>query len=147
MVYHAKVDMFSIIFIFLMIWGMGAITLLLFIASLATVMIMSTMFIISAIFLWWYVISIKYVLHEHYLLVKGGPFKSKIPYQSITKVAPTTDQLTGYRISASDKGIELFYEVAVHRSVQVLPKDKIEFIAELRKRCPHVQFSENQEFE
>ncbi|MFF5996034.1 PH domain-containing protein [Lysinibacillus sp. KU-BSD001] len=147
MVYHVKVDMFSIIVIFLMIWGMGAITLLPLITSLSIVIIMFAMLIISAIFVWWYVISVKYVLHEDYLLVKGGPFKIKIPYHSITKVAPTTDQWTGYRISASDKGIELFYKAEAHRSINVLPKDKMEFIAELSKRCPHVQFPDNQEFE
>ncbi|MGE7688932.1 PH domain-containing protein [Lysinibacillus sp. NPDC097214] len=49
------------------------------------------------------------VFCEDYLLLKGGPFKSKIPYQNITKVSPTTDRFTRYRISSSNIGLELFF--------------------------------------
>jgi len=98
MVYHAKIDIFLTIIMFLMVWIFGAISLLPF-ASLSTVIIMSTAFIFSVVFVWWYANSIKFVFYDNYLLVKGGPFKSKIPYQSITRVSLTTDKYTGYLIS------------------------------------------------
>ena len=81
----------------------------------------------------------KYVFREDFLLIKGGPFKSKILYQNITKVSPTTDRFTGYRISTSDKGFELFLKSATVGSIKILPKDKTGFITELRKRCPNTQ--------
>ncbi|MGE7690017.1 PH domain-containing protein [Lysinibacillus sp. NPDC097214] len=147
MVYHAKANIFLIIFIFLLVWTMGAISLLLYITSLSTIIIMSTVFIISVVFIWWYANSIKFVFCETYLLVKGGPFKSKIPYQSITSVSPTTDKFTGYLISSSDKGVEIFYKTAAHGSIKILPKEKMKFILELKKRCPNAQILQNQKFE
>ncbi|MEX3743922.1 MULTISPECIES: PH domain-containing protein [Lysinibacillus] len=143
MVYHAKTD---IIIMFLMVWIFGAISLLPF-TSLSTVIIMSTAFIVSVVFVWWYANSIKFVFCDNYLLVKGGPFKSKIPYQSITRVSPTTDKYTGYLISSSDKGLEIFCSTAANGSIKILPKDKMQFILELKKRCPNAQIPQNQQFE
>ncbi len=147
MVYHAKTDIILAIIIFLLVWMFGAIPLFLFIRSLSTVIIMSMVFIISVVFIWWYANSIKFVFCENYLLVKGGPFKSKIPYQSITRVSPTTDKYTGYLISSSDKGLEIFYKTAAHGSIKILPKDKRKFILELKKRCPNAQIPHNQIFD
>ncbi|ALC83417.1 MULTISPECIES: PH domain-containing protein [Bacillus] len=143
MVYHSKPDVFFITFIFLLIWIMGFIFLVPFITSFTTLIIISTIFIISAIFLWWYAVSIKYVFYEDYLLIKGGPFQNKIPYQSIIKVAPTSDKLTGYQISSTDKGLELFYQRESHGSIKISPRDKMKFINELKKRCPNVQIPHN----
>ncbi|WP_427107692.1 PH domain-containing protein [Lysinibacillus xylanilyticus] len=146
MVYHAKTDIILTIIMFLMVWIFGAISLLPF-TSLSTVIIMSTAFIVSVVFVWWYANSIKFVFYDNYLLVKGGPFKSKIPYQSITRVSQTTDKYTGYLISSSDKGLEIFYSTAANGSIKILPKDKMQFILELKKRCPNAQISQNQQFE
>ncbi|WP_342598222.1 PH domain-containing protein [Psychrobacillus sp. FSL H8-0483] len=147
MVFRSKVDIFFITFIFLVVLIMAAISLLpnLFNyeeASLSIVIILSAIFSISVGFILWYANTITYVFNEDYLLIKGGPFKSKILYQNITKVSPTTDRFTGYRISSSEKGLELFYKSATLESIKILPKDKIEFITELRKRCPNAQFQE-----
>ncbi|MGC8230217.1 PH domain-containing protein [Pseudobacillus badius] len=147
MVYHSKPDVFSIVSIFLLIWIMGVVSLVPFITSFAIGIIMSAIFVISAIFIWWYAVSIQYVFCEDDLLIKGGPFQNKIPYESIRRVAPTSDKLTGYRISAADKGLELFYQRDVHGSIKILPKDKMQFISELKKRCPNVQLPPNQTFE
>ena len=146
MVYHAKTDIILTIIMFLMVWIFGAISLLPF-ASLSTIIIMSMAFIVSVVFVLWYANSIKFVFYDNYLLVKGGPFKSKIPYQSITRVSLTTDKYTGYLISSSDKGLEIFYSTAANGSIKILPKDKMQFILELKKRCPNAQISQNQLFE
>ncbi|MFJ6266643.1 PH domain-containing protein [Lysinibacillus xylanilyticus] len=146
MVYHAKTDIILTIIMFLMVWILGAISLLPF-TSLSTVIIMSMAFIVSVVFVWWYANSIKFVFCDNYLLVKGGPFKSKILYQSITRVSPTTDKYTGYLISSSDKGLEIFYSTAANGSIKILPKDKMQFILELKKRCPNAQIPQNQQFE
>ncbi|KUF35659.1 PH domain-containing protein [Lysinibacillus sp. F5] len=114
MVYPAKVNKVPVILSFLMVWLMAAMALWLFATSLM-VMIMSVCFILSASVVWWYATSIQFVFDEEYLLVKSGPFKSKIPYQGITKIAPTTAEFTGYQISTADKGLELFYSNASSR--------------------------------
>ncbi|TPE65936.1 hypothetical protein AMD02_019835 [Halalkalibacterium halodurans] len=147
MVYHSKTDTFSITFIFLSIWIIGALSLFPFISSFSTIITMLTIFIISAGLIWWYATSIKYVFYKDYLVVKGGPFKSKIPYQSITRVSPTTEKFTGYRISSSDKGLELFYKSETYGSIKILPEDKMKFITDLKKRCPNAQIPQNQIFE
>lgn len=146
MAYHAKTDIILLITMFLLVWIFGAISLLVFITSLSTVIIMSTSFIVSVVFIWWYANSIQFIFCEKYLLVKGGPFKSKIPYQSITMVSPTTEKYTGYLISSSDKGLEIFYKTADHGSIKILLEDKMKFILELKKRCPNAQISQNQQF-
>lgn len=110
--------------------------------SLSIVIILSAIFVISAGLIFWYATSIKYVFNEDYLLIKGGPFKSKIPYENIIEVAPTSERFTGYRILDSDKGFEILLTSGPLRNVKVLPKDKINFIIELRKRCPNALIQE-----
>ena len=141
MVFRSKVDIFVLTLIFLAVLIVGNLPLLPFYkkASLPIIIIVSTIFIVSLGFLLWYGTSIKYVFCEDYLLIKGGPFKRKILYQNITKVSPTTDGFNGYRISLSDKGLELFLTTATLGSIKILPKDKMEFITELRNRCPNTQ--------
>lgn len=113
-------------------------------ASLSIIITISAIFIISVGFLLWYGTSIKYVFCEDYLLIKGRPFKSEIPYQNITKVSLTTEGFAGYRISSTDKGLELFLKSATLGSIKTLPEDKVEFITELRKRCPNTQIQKSE---
>ncbi|WP_369436093.1 PH domain-containing protein [Lysinibacillus fusiformis] len=108
-------------------------------ASLSIIISIFTICIFSLGFIVWYGTSISYVFCEGYLLIKGGPFKSKIAYQNITKISTTTDGFTGYRISSSDKGLELFLKSTTLESIKILPNDKMKFITELRKRCPNTQ--------
>src|SRR5699024_8358275 len=104
--------------------------------SATVVTITFTLFIVSVGIIVWTAFFIKYVFYEDFLLVKGGPFRSKIPYQTITKVSPTDDIFTGYRILSSKQGLEIFYTSAMLESVKISPKNKTEFITELKKRCP-----------
>lgn len=85
------------------IFSMGLVTLgPLFIEKERTILpsiIMSTIFILCTSFFAWITFGIKYVFTDEYLLVKGGPFHSKIRYENITKVAKTTDIFTGFRLN------------------------------------------------
>ncbi|PFM62819.1 hypothetical protein COJ48_18280 [Bacillus cereus] len=144
--FSSKVDIFFITFIFLTVFLMSSLPLLpLFIyggTSLSIIIILTAIFVISVGLIFWYATSIKYVFYEDYLLIKGGPFKSKIPYQNIIEVSPTNERFTGYRISSSDKGFEILLTSGPLRNVKVLPKDKIKFITELNKRCPNALIQE-----
>ncbi|PGZ06954.1 hypothetical protein COE30_19655 [Bacillus cereus] len=141
MVFRANVNVPLIFLIFLVTFIMSSIPLLsLFMyETLPIVIILPVIFLTTAGFILWYANSITYVFYEDYLLIKGGPFKSKISYEDITEVSSTEESFTGYRITSSEKGIELFYKSAIGGSIKVLPVDKIEFIMELRNRCPNVQ--------
>jgi hypothetical protein len=75
-------------------------------------------------------------------LVKGGPFKSRIPYEEITKVSPTREIFTGYRILSSRDAIEIFYKTAFMGSVKISPKEQKRFMIELEKHCPHIRGEE-----
>ncbi|KIL78238.1 hypothetical protein SD77_0839 [Bacillus badius] len=41
----------------------------------------------------------------------------------------------------------MFYQRDVHGRIKILPKDKMQFIDELKKRCPNVPLPPNQTFE
>lgn len=146
MIFRSKVDTFFKIVIFLFIVVAGAVTLLPLLfdqeAPMDAVIILSAVFLSSVGFVLWIVFSIKYVFYNDYLLVKGGPFKSKIPYQTITKVSPTQDIVTGYRILSSKEGLEIFYKSAKLGSVKISPHNRSKFISELKKRCPNALIQE-----
>lgn len=146
MVFRSKVDAFFVTLITIAILIIGAATLLPILfdneATFSTGVLMLAIFILSAGLIVWSALFVKYVFHENYLLVKGGPFRSKIPYQTITGISPTNDLFTGYRILSSRQALELFYTSAILGSVKISPEDKIAFLTELKKRCPNAKFEE-----
>lgn len=103
MIFRSKVDRFFIIMLLVVIFSMGLVTLgPLFIEKERTILpsiIMSTIFILCTSFFAWITFGNKYVFTDEYLLVKGGPFPSKIRYENITKVAKTNDIFTGFRLN------------------------------------------------
>ncbi|BAQ11174.1 hypothetical protein OXB_2703 [Bacillus sp. OxB-1] len=144
MTFSSKVDRFFIRFIVIAVLIIGSLVFLpLFFEDvrneLATVLIWSAILLIVIGFILWTAFSVKYVFNQDYLVVKGGPFRSRIPYENITKISPTTEIFTGYRILSSRNGLEIFYKNSALGSVKVSPKNKNEFIAELKKRCSNLQ--------
>ncbi|MFD2924938.1 PH domain-containing protein [Halobacillus naozhouensis] len=101
-----------------------------------------SIFFLTIAFILWVSFSINYTFHETYLHVKGGPFFSKIPYDEITKVAPTEDIYTGYRLLSSSKGIEIHYKSGILGSVKISPREKHRFLSELKKHCPQAEVYE-----
>jgi len=91
-------------------------------------------------FIAWNMLSIKYVLNMDELYVQGGPFRSRIPYGNIVRVAPTRNVWSGYRLTTAFDAIEIFYRKARLGSVKITPQDPERFIAELKKRCPNALF-------
>lgn len=143
MTFRSKVDNFFMAIIFIVFLLIGIATLLPVIidknASTTSIFLMLTLFIVLEGVIVWSAFFIKYVFYEDFLLVRGGPFRSKIPYQSITKVTSTEEIFTGYRILSSKQGLELFYNSSAFGSVKISPKNKEEFITELKKQCPNLQ--------
>ena len=147
MTFQSKVDRFFSNLILIVVLIIGALIFLpLFFEDfrneLITVLVYTTILLIVIGFILWITFSIKYVFNQNYLFVKGGPFRSRIPYENITKVSPTTEIFTGYRILSAKDGLEIFYKNAALGSVKISPKNKSEFIIELKRRCPNVQIQQ-----
>lgn len=147
MVFRSKVDSFFINFmlIVVLIIALGSFFPL-FIEEVrnesAAVLILATIFLIVISFLLWTNFSVKYIFYQDYLYIKGGPFRSRIPYEHITKVLPTTAIFTGHRILSSRDAIEIFNKTTFMGSIKISPKNKSEFMSELKKRCPNIQSPE-----
>ncbi len=95
--------------------------------------------VLSIGFIMWSAFSIKYAFYQDHLFVKGGFFRSRIPYKEITRISTTKEIFTGYRLLSSKDGIEIFYKSSSLGSVKISPKDIELFISEIRQRCPNVQ--------
>ncbi|MGM0843694.1 MAG: PH domain-containing protein [Bacillota bacterium] len=108
---------------------------------LPAVIILTSIFLIVISFLLWTVFSVKYIFCNDYLYIRGGPFRSRIPYEKITKVSPTNAIFTGHRILSSKDAFEIFNETTFMGSIKISPRNKRKFITELKKRCPdiHIQ--------
>lgn len=100
------------------------------------ILIMGLLFIVTVGFLLWIWIDIEYTFHPGYLLVRGGPIRSRIPYEQITKVRETQNIFIGYRILSSSDAVEIFYKSGLWGSVIISPENKLDFMDELRRRCP-----------
>ena len=146
MVFRSKVDSFFVKLILIMILIIGLMTLLPLFAVggevLIVVLISTLNFLVVTGIILWCSFSIKYVFHQDYLFVKGGPLRSRIPYESITKVSPTSAIFVGYRILSSRDSIEIFDRTSMMGSVKISPQDQKGFIAELKKRCPNLEIHE-----
>ena len=92
--YKSKWDRYFIVFITLCIILISAVFLVpqsIAIAAGATLspldhIIFFSLLVISNMLVIWPMLSIRYEMLDDYLLVKGGPFRSKIRYEDITKV-------------------------------------------------------------
>lgn len=98
------------------------------------VAILLVSFIVASGFIIWISLDIEYVFHEEYLLVRGGPFRSKIPYKDITRFFESNNILVGYRILSSKDALEIQYKTGIFGSVIISPENKHQFIEELQKR-------------
>ncbi len=143
MIFRSKIDKFFINLLLIIVLSIGGLAFLPFyfngIKNDITPNIISMMVLFLTIgFILWISLSIKYVFNEDFLLVKGGPIKSRIRYENITNVSPTTDVFTGYRILSSRDALEIFYKNALLGSVKISPENQKAFVDELKRRCPNL---------
>ena len=145
MVFRSKIDAFFVNFMLVVVLIIAMVAFFpLFIEDVpfAAVLILTFIFIIMVSFIVWITFSVKYIFYQDHLLIKGGPFRSRVPYENITKVSPTTAIFTGHTILSSRDGLEIFNKTTFSGSVKISPRDKSEFINELKKRCPNIQIQE-----
>lgn len=110
------------------------------------IVLMAGFLLFSILLFLWFLLGIRYEFHADYLFVKGGPFRSKIRYEHITKATVTYfsigDALTGYRAMASRDGIEIDYKIGMLGCIRISPDSKEQFVEDLKKRVPHVEYIE-----
>ncbi|MGM7700609.1 PH domain-containing protein [Pseudalkalibacillus sp. Hm43] len=124
----------------IMILGVFLIPLFLEESLTAIEIIVSLSIVIGVIgSLLWLMFSTSYTLLDNHLLVISGPIRSKIPYEEITRIAPTSQIIVGYRILTSKDAIDISYKSGWMGSVKISPKQKERFVGELFKRCPNAK--------
>lgn len=87
----------------------------------------------------WSTYWIKYEFKSGYLYIRSGIFRSKIPYQSITRVSIADYIFLGYRAMASQEAIEVFYPQGIWGSVKISPEYMEGFLITLKEHCPNVK--------
>ena len=103
--------------------------------SIGEFLIVFLLSIILPIFLLWMWLTTYYVLDEHNLIIKYGPFQKIIPLHTIRSVKKTTNPLSSPALSL--KRLEISY--GKYDSVLISPKDRDEFINILAERCPQIK--------
>ncbi len=138
MVFRSQKDRSFFLLIGISITIVALVTILpIFLASNVTIeaaIILIGTLLLSVGLIIWPFMNMQYVLHTNFLLVKGGPFRSKILYKDIVAVEDNHDILTGYRILASKDSLEIIYRGGIWGSVKISPVKKQVFINELLKR-------------
>ncbi|WP_391119042.1 PH domain-containing protein [Psychrobacillus sp. L3] len=108
--------------------------------DMKAVWITLVLFLLCEGFILWVSLDIEYTFKEDYLFVRGGLFRSKIPFEDITKVNPTSNILVGYRILSSTDALEIHYKKAFMGSVIISPENREEFLKVLLEKAPHIHF-------
>ena len=146
MVFHSKTNTLFSLFVCILIPIIGAATILPAVLMSGTVpvvaLLLSLIFLIITVVLLWMVFSVTYIFYAEYLLIITGPFRSRIPYNDITKVSRTKNILTGHRMSSSKDSLEVFNKKTALKSAKLSPIYIKEFVFELKKRNPSIQIEE-----
>ncbi|TMW70741.1 PH domain-containing protein [Alteribacter natronophilus] len=141
-VFHTRIDSFTVKVMVgssIVIGASVFLPLLLSESTAADVLISIVIFLFSIGFFCWIGMSIRYIFHNDYLLVKGGPFRYRIRYGDITEVSQADDYISGLRMMLSKTGLEIFYRSGLFGSIKISPDDEERFLAELQRRCPGVE--------
>lgn len=141
MVFRSKIDFvfISVIaFSVIITGGVFLLPLLIDETAKSDMIVSLSLFALTTGFLLWISFSIRYIFKDGYLLIKSGPIKKRIPYESVTRITPTSEILSGFRILSSKDSYEVFYKDGSLGSIKISPKDAERFINELKNRCPNL---------
>ncbi|MFP7493953.1 PH domain-containing protein [Terribacillus saccharophilus] len=143
MLFRSKVDTYFVYFlmiIVLILWLATSWPLFFFHdIKLYEFLQLISIFLLGTGFTLWSAYSIEYIFNQDHLMVKCGPFKSRIPYANMTRVTLTKDIFTGYRVLSSRNAIEIHYKISFWGSVKISPECNDSFLSELETRCEHIE--------
>ncbi|WP_419960606.1 PH domain-containing protein [Psychrobacillus sp. BM2] len=102
--------------------------------------IMTVLFFVCAGFLIWTSLDIHYIFYDDFLYVKGGPFRSKIKYEDMTKVNKSSNILAGYRILSSKDALQIHYRHSLMGSIIISPDNQAQFVKVLLEKAKHIAY-------
>lgn len=102
--------------------------------------IMTVLFFVCAGFLIWISLDIHYIFYDDFLYVKGGPFRSKIKYEDMTKVNKSSNILAGYRILSSKDALQIHYRHSLMGSIIISPDNQAQFVKVLLEKAKHIAY-------
>ncbi|QOR64578.1 PH domain-containing protein [Cytobacillus suaedae] len=85
------------------------------------------------VFIMWMWFTTYYVLTDDSLIIRYGPFKKAVPFDSITSVKKTSNPFSSPALSM--KRLEILY--GKYDIVLISPENRDTFMELLRERCPH----------
>lgn len=106
--------------------------------DIKAISVIIVLFVLVTAFIVWISFDIEYTFKEDYLFVRGGLLRSKIPYEDIMKVNPTSNILFGYRILSSKDALEIQYKKALLGSVIISPAEQDDFLKVLLQKAPQI---------
>ncbi|HYK74828.1 MAG TPA: PH domain-containing protein [Pseudoneobacillus sp.] len=105
------------------------------ISSVGILFVLFPLSVLLPFFIMWMWLTTYYILDDHNLVIKYGPFKNTIPLNSIKSVKKTMNPISSPALSL--KRLEIAY--GQYDFVLISPKDRDEFMRILTKKCPHVK--------
>lgn len=102
-------------------------------ASLLSMLVVSLIVLLGVLFPVWLLRSTYYLLREHDLQVRSGPFRWSIPLQEIREVSSTRSPLASPALSLD----RLRIDYGRDRSIMLSPEDRLTFTARLEERRRH----------
>jgi len=115
--------------------GLAAVVYLARHAPWAAALTMALICVFAAVLPLWVMLGTVYELTEEALLVRGGPFRWRVPLSQVRRVTISRSVLSAPALSLR----RLRIEYGRAGSLLISPRDERGFLAELRRRCPGLQ--------
>lgn len=103
--------------------------------SITELIIFSVIFILIDIFLLWRWYTTYYFFDDHTLVIRSGPMKKTIEFNSIKSIQKTSNPLAGPALSL--QRIEIVY--GMYKVAMISPENRDQFIAILIDKCPDAE--------
>ncbi len=87
--------------------------------------------VLLPLFILWGCLTTYYLFSDNHLIIRYGPFKKRIPLDTITSVKKTSNPLSSPALSL--KRLEISYNT--YDMVLISPKDREKFISILKEKC------------
>lgn len=105
---------------------------------IALIICVSVLGIVS-LFLIWIWFTTYYIISDVELIIAYGPFKKKIPFDSIISIKKSHNPLAGPALSLHR--IEIMYNT--YNMTYISPVDRESFIEKLAQKCPQVNLKQS----
>ncbi len=92
--------------------------------------------LVVTVFCTWTWFDTNYRVGEEFLFFRSGPFRGKIPIESIKEITPQVRNWSGTRPALCFVFLQIRYNV--YDDMFIAPKDEVSFIEDLRNKNPKI---------